>query len=114
MRACLLFLCFLLGFSSGALTAQAAWLEVAHTPSGDRQWVAPNSLQIRPDLRQIDAYWLNATTGAITRYTTQYNCSSHQFRDVRVNLQPGDLTWQELPGDPLNTATRNYVCGLTP
>jgi hypothetical protein len=87
-------------------------LEVAHTAAGDRQWVAPQSLQVYPQFRQIDAYWLNGATGQITRYTTQYDCTHRQFRDVRVNLQPGSLTWLDLPGDPLNTATLNYVCEL--
>lgn len=101
----------LCSFTVGPTPAQAAWLEVAQTATGDRQWVAPRSLQVHPQFRQIDAYWLNAATGQITRYTSQYNCTSQQFRDVRINLQPGNLTWQDLPADPLNTATWNYVCG---
>ncbi len=101
------------------LTIPPAWAEnwqlVATSANGqEQQYIAPDSIQSVSSppgaIAQVKTYWVNQTTQQITTAITQYQCDRQQYRDIELNGQSNDPSWQSIIADPLNQAVMDYTC----
>lgn len=96
-----------------ALPATATtWELAAETDQGlVRQYFDRDSIQwLGPEVRVASYYLDERSIPQRTDYLTAYDCNSNRYKDIEVDGQPTDSSWEPLVADPLSEAIRDRLC----
>ncbi|NJM66339.1 MAG: hypothetical protein HC851_12090 [Acaryochloris sp. RU_4_1] len=96
-----------------ALPAPATtWELAAETEQGlVRQYFDRDSIDRSGTEITVKSYYIDERSSPQrTDYVTAYDCAVYLFKDMEINGQSTDSSWQPLVADPLNEALRDRLC----